>query len=496
MAVCKLHQTSEKENLLSGDIRSLIMHAKSVTGHIDGSINELETSRQTILSEAESHRDKLIQRVHDSFKEFNIELINTVKEHKAIFAETRATLDRNALALASLLESLQQAPYSESSERKTILDLDETAEKVELVSDEIKILDLKAATIRCDLNMSIQPLVESKSKFGDVNVEKSVHQCELLFPDMQYPYAKSGKEDLKTVDDPQPILTENVDDLIHVQLMSIGKMNIKITGDTRGLLYTWNRFKDEGNIIIADFNNSKIKLYRPEGNLLSFLKLSSKPKEVSVLKGAQAVIRMLGKQMCKQIGIIDISESENLSWNGTIKTICAVGGITTYQNSLIITCDESVEKLRAVQMIDMDGNIVWTVTKDKHGCNLFDLRRFLTTRCSKDGETLIVTDVGKQSIFIIDALSGEVVKVCLVKGREPRGVCVDCCGNVYVCYKSGEITVWSRNMSEERCLVNDTEQLDCPLAMVYDRMRSELLVTSSSLTQEQFCNFMHRYKSF
>ena len=129
MAVCKLHQTSEKENLLSGDIRSLIKHAKSVTDHIDGSINELETSSQTILSEAESHQDKLIQRVRDSFKEFNIELINTVKEHKAIFAETRATLDRNALALSSLLESLQQAPYSESSERKTFLDLDETAER-------------------------------------------------------------------------------------------------------------------------------------------------------------------------------------------------------------------------------------------------------------------------------------------------------------------------------------------------------------------------------
>ena len=106
--------------------------------------------------------------MHDSFKGFNIELIDTVKEHKTILAETRATLDRNASALSSLLESLQQAPYSESSERKTFLDLDETAEKVELVSDEIKKLDLKAVTIRCDLNMSIQPLVESKK----VSLEK------------------------------------------------------------------------------------------------------------------------------------------------------------------------------------------------------------------------------------------------------------------------------------------------------------------------------------
>ena len=41
---------------------------------------------------------------------------------------------------------------------------------------------------------------------------------------------------------------------------------------------------DSGNIIIADFNYSKIKLYATDGNLLSSLMLSSKPNEVTVFK--------------------------------------------------------------------------------------------------------------------------------------------------------------------------------------------------------------------
>lgn len=484
---------STKEAILSEDISSLIRHAKFVGDHIEGNINELEKHCKTIVNESEAHRNKLIQRVHDSFKELNIELTNAVKEQTQILAKTHRELGQHVIALSCMLKDLQQLTHSEISKRKPCIDLDKTAENVALVLDQIKRVSLERIDVRCDINMGIQPLVESKSKFGKVTVDVSVHQSELVFPDMQYSFMNIRKEEFQTVDNPQPELLQKVDNL--VELSNIGKMNIKITDDTRDCYIRGIDLTDDGNIIIADFNNSKIKLYSPEENLLSFLKLFSKPKEVTVIKNSQAVISMLGKQMCKQIGIIDIGESGDLSWKGTIQTTYAVGGIAVYQDNLIITCDESADKLRAVQMIDMAGEVLWTVTKDKHGSNLFDFGRFLTIRYSKEGDTLIVTDVGKQSIIVIDALTGEVAKVCHVKEREPRGVCVDSLGNVYVCYKSGEITAWSGEMSEERCLVNDPDQLDCPLAMVYDNVRYELLVTSSSLTQDHFCNFIHHYKS-
>ena len=497
MAVCTstIHQTLEKVNLLSENISSLMNQARSVTDYTDESIEELDKSHQTILSEAAAHRDKIIQRVHDSFNELSMEMSDIVKERKAILAKTRAMLDQNMLSLSSMLESLQQKQYSESSERKVLLDLDKTAEKVKIVSDELKGVDMSSVTIRCDFNVNIQPLVESGNKFGEINVESTIHQFELLATAKQRPIVENGKG-LHTVEDRQLEDQQIVhDDQGQLQLRKIGEINIRLADDTRDCYIRGIDITEDGNIIIADFNNSKIKLLETGGNLLSFLKLSSKPKEVTVIKDSKAVVSMLGVQMCKQIGIINIGEGGALSWNGTIKTTYAVGGITSYKDNLIITCDESSEKLRSVQMINMDGNVIWTVTKDKDGGNLFDFGRFLAVRCSKEGDSLIVTDVGKQSINIIDAISGEVVEVSKVKGREPRGVCVDDLGNVYVCYKSGEITIWSGDMTEERCLVNDPEQLECPLAMVYDNRNSELLVTSSSLTQEQFCNFIHRYQS-
>lgn len=495
MEACKCHQTSTEENAFSEDIGSLIKYAQSVNEYIDGNINDIQTHVKSILKEAEAHRDKLIKQVNESFKMFNTEIVNKVQEQKAILTINYTTLKQIVQDLSSMLERWQQVEHSTGSKQKIFLNLQRNAEEAALAVDNIKRLELKTVNMTCAFNMSIQPLVVSKSKFGEVSVETSTLQCETPFPDIRHTFMKPGK-DADHIEEPEPAVMETTGDKISaVQLSGIDKINIKMADDTRDCYIRGIDMTDEGNIIIADFNNSKIKLYAPDGNVLSSLKLSSKPKEVTVIKGSQAVISMLGKQMCKQIGIIDIGGSGHLSWKGTIKTTYAVGGIASYKNNLIITCDESDEKLRAVQMIDMDGKVVWTVTKDKHGNHLFDFGRFLTTRCSDEGDTLFVTDVGKQSITVIDALTGEVVKVCNVKAKEPRGVCVDCRHNVYVCYKSGEISVWSRDMSEERCLVNDPEQLYCPLAMVYDRRRSELLVSSSNLTEEQFCNFIHRYKS-
>ena len=60
------------------------------------------------------------------------------------------------------------------------------------------------------------------------------------------------------------------------------------------------------------------------------------------------------RQMRKRIGIIDITDSlRYLSWN----YMRGRRNRLTYQPILVITCDESVEKIRAVQMIDKVGGV-------------------------------------------------------------------------------------------------------------------------------------------
>ena len=45
-----------------------------------------------------------------------------------------------------------------------------------------------------------------------------------------------------------------------------------------------------------------------------------------------------------------------------------------------------------------------------------------------------MSDWGKQTITVLEADTGKLVKVCDVGGRTPRGLTVDDNGNVFVCY--------------------------------------------------------------
>ena len=167
-----------------------------------------------------------------------------------------------------------------------------------------------------------------------------------------------------------------------------------------------------------------------------------------------------------------------------------VSGITNYNNNLIIICNKPMNNPSSVHMIDMSGKILWTTATDSKDKNLFGCTWFLTTCSGDDGDTVIVTDWVRQAITVLDAATGKVVKVCDVKGKTPRGVTVDDNGNVYVCYDSGEITVWLRDMQEETRL---SKYLKFPCAMVYNRRRSELVVASVADHTDYF-NFIHRFK--
>ena len=118
---------------------------------------------------------------------------------------------------------------------------------------------------------------------------------------------------------------------------------------------------------------------------------------------------------------------------------------------------------------------------------------FLTTCSGDDGDTVIITNEVKQAITVIDAGTGKVVKVCNVTGKKPLGVTADNNGNVYVCYESGEITVWSKGMKKETRLTTGNKYLKCPLAMAYNNKRSELVLTSDACSSE-YCDFIHRFK--
>ena len=225
-------------------------------------------------------------------------------------------------------------------------------------------------------------------------------------------------------------------------------------------------------------------MFSPDGILLSFLTLPENPKRVAVISKLEAAVCMIRKQ----IAIIEIADGGHLSLKRMITSQQCVMGITAYKNNLILAVDTFVEGCRSVQNIDLRRTkIVWTTTTGSKAEQRCDCAGLLTTGSGDGGDTVIVTDERKRTITLLDAGTGKLVKTCHVKGKAPCDATIDENGNVYVCYKSGEISVLSRDMREETFLTTKSTCLPYSSAIAYNRRRSELVLTNKA-------DFIHCFK--
>ena len=301
------------------------------------------------------------------------------------------------------------------------------AEKVRLCEDKIKLLNHKHIDVSCTLNTNIQPLILTKNKFGDLSLQTAVFQGSNELPSIHYPYTGPRQDPHSTVPGSGARGGHTVQSL---KLIPLDKINLKIPDDKYDCKISGFDITVDGNMLLTDHYNCKVKLFTPDGKLLSSLTLLAKPLGVVVINKSEAAVSMWDKQIC----IIDIADSGHLALKRIIKTKQKVWGITAYNNNLIVTCATSAERLRLVQMIDMRGHTMWTRTTDSRGKDLFVSAEYVTTCSSDGGDTVIVIDREEQTITVLDTGTGKVVKVCDVKGKNPRGVTVDDNGNVYVCY--------------------------------------------------------------
>ena len=89
----------------------------------------------------------------------------------------------------------------------------------------------------------------------------------------------------------------------------------------------------------------------------------------------------------------------------------------------------------------MKGQVLWSTAS--HPNPLFVRAGYLTVRSGSGPDSVIISDNSKQTITVLEADSGNLVKVCNVRGRKPMGLTLDDNGNTYVCYRQ-ETSVFGR----------------------------------------------------
>ena len=227
-----------------------------------------------------------------------------------------------------------------------------------------------------------------------------------------------------------------------------------------------------GILLVSDRLNDSMKVFSQDSKLLSSVRLSDNCYGVTVTKAATAVVSTYDKKL----HFVDISDPSSASVQRSISLGYWVVGVAAYDDNLVVT---RFEEPVGVKLIDMNGRKLWSVENDPGNHILFDKPYSVVINKTKyvDTVTVVVSDWGKESLTILDASDGTLLKIIDVKGKFPLGLTVDNNGNIFLCCKkTREICVWSNDFSESRALIAQSDKREKLETVLYNWSTDELFV--------------------
>ena len=211
-----------------------------------------------------------------------------------------------------------------------------------------------------------------------------------------------------------------------IRVLSGTSFNLKTTGDDKAVWITGMAMFPNGQLIMCDIQNVKLKLYDASTlKLLSFVKTLKLPQDISVsaLNATDAYFTLNMEKAIQKCSIREnsIVLGEKFSVNGCCR------GIVCTTNGIITSVDSSAFLGYQIQVRDYDGTIMRTISNMQG--KLFS--HPICFDITSDGDKLVISDCALMSATICLDINGKVVYRYTGVSRQ-RGITLDESNNVYL----------------------------------------------------------------
>ena len=272
---------------------------------------------------------------------------------------------------------------------------------------------------------------------------------------------------------------KNSVDISHIIARKMSHMNITSPKDNDQPWVSGLAVTDNGTILVTDLNNATLKVFSQDSTLLSSVPCT----DVTVTEDDIAVV----SKGDKTLHFLDISDPPTPSVQRSVTLGYSAWCIATYKEKLAVTTRTTPPSIR---MIDMNGKEVWSVTKGPDNQQLFVAPHYIVTSKIHDTETVIVSDWEKETLTLLNANNGSLLKIVDMKGKDPRGITVDNNGNIFVaCETTSEICVWSNDFTKSRTLISRKDLEMEPCCIAYSRSTDTLYIS-----YYEDCDYIERFQ--
>ena len=417
--------------------------------------------KSILLKEAERTRDMLISKANELFDK-SVSIITEQCEKR------RSEIDTTVSTLAEEIEYLQENIDNLNKTLSTTFDQNMFIKMQQIVNN----------TQKCkrDIDYLVSRTNKSEFTFDSSKCMNNILNCESLGIVKEILTPIDSNKDVEELVFPlysftrgrQLPNTETVDiDRIRAKKMSplmINTADDKDTPSVYGMVAT-----DNDILVVSDRNNKVLKVFSAD-KLLSSVKLSTYCYGVTVTEDKVAIVSTRDKKL----HFLDITKPLSVSIQKSVPLNYLVVGITNYNGKLVVT---TFDEPQSIKLINMDGQEVWSVSKGPDGQQLFSKPYDVVVQKIDGKDTVIVSDWGRQSLTLLDASNGELLKVVDMKGKNPHGMTVDNLGNNLVCNrKSSEVHVYASDVTKSAILLTKNDIQEYPITLAYNWSTCTLFV--------------------
>ena len=242
--------------------------------------------------------------------------------------------------------------------------------------------------------------------------------------------------------------------------------------DERCAELTGGTFLPGDRLLLVDNANEKLKLFTPDGDLLSELGMSSAPWDVTCLPGGQAAVTLPeDKTILTVSGLNDcITPVDQFVISGK----CYGIAYSYYEKKLVVACDTPGDGIAVVKVVSLTGEELRNISIGEDGKSLI----------SRPG--YVATNPFNADVYVTDDCNNKVIGITMNGDfrfqhsesylQLPVGIAADNHGCVYVCGNgSCDIHQMSRDGQRIRLL---SDGLPHPRAIAFDPYAERFLVTS------------------
>ena len=225
-------------------------------------------------------------------------------------------------------------------------------------------------------------------------------------------------------------------------------------------------FLDNGNLLLADNHNKKIKLFDKKYKCISALHLSSLPWDLTTIDSHLAVVSIPDK---KQLQFFEANSKLSLKHSVILEKNC--WGVARAKDLLVVTCWS--RDTSEILVMDTNGGIRHTIAAvDRTPFNM-------PWYVSATSDVICVSDWGSNNVTFFTQTGKLLNQYSDQDLTGAMGIFADPEGNVYVCGRdTNNIHQVSLNGGKVKTILTDRDGVEKPVCVCHCPLDNRLVVTS------------------